>query len=97
MIVLPLFYDQPGNAARVLYHGLGVRSRFDKVSTSGLGRLMESVVENPSFGERARRMAASFVDAQARAPSVGVVESLIANRLAAEIRTGASAADIRTL
>jgi hypothetical protein len=32
MLVAPLFYDQPGNAARVVHHGLGARANFPERS-----------------------------------------------------------------
>lgn len=58
MIVFPGAVDQPGNAARVVYHRLGVRSSFKRVSSLEFLRLMDQVFGDPSF----EITAASFKD-----------------------------------
>src|SRR5215203_5484378 len=40
MLLIPIHYDEFGNAARVVYHGLGVRLQLEKVSAVELGRLL---------------------------------------------------------
>jgi zeaxanthin glucosyltransferase len=80
MVVLPLFYDQPGIAARVVHHGVGVRGRFDGVSASKLGRLMDDVLGRPDYLMRVRRLARVFVERQGRSPSTDLIERLAAGR-----------------
>src|SRR5205085_4052130 len=84
MLLIPLFYDQPGNAARVVYHGLGARLPLKKLSTRELGRLIDAVLEDPSYSARAKLMSKRFVELENRAPAVEIVESVLAGRSLAE-------------
>jgi zeaxanthin glucosyltransferase len=77
MVLLPMFHDHPGNAARVVHHGLGVRGRFVADPTK-LGRWMDTVMGDPAYRERARRMSQIFRDWEARSPGVEVVERIAA-------------------
>ncbi len=43
MIVIPIAYDMHGNAARVVYHGLGVRAELRKLTVKHLQDLVEGV------------------------------------------------------
>jgi zeaxanthin glucosyltransferase len=76
MVLLPMFYDHPGNAARVVHHGLGVRGDFLGVSSSKLRRWMDKVLYDPAYKERARRMSSLFRDWEARMPGVEMVERM---------------------
>ncbi|HMG56912.1 MAG TPA: glycosyltransferase, partial [Kofleriaceae bacterium] len=53
MIAIPQGYDQPGNAARVEYHGIGVRVPAAEVSAPVLGGLIERILRG-SDGMRGR-------------------------------------------
>ena len=48
MLLVPIHYDEFGNAARVVYHRLGVRLQLEKVSAFELGRLIDRVLEDTS-------------------------------------------------
>ena len=74
MVVVPFFYDQPGNAARVVYHGLGIHLPAREVSAANLGASMERVLAEPSFRAGVTRMSAVFREREAQAPSVQIVE-----------------------
>ncbi len=80
MIVLPIFYDQRGNAARVVYHGLGARGDLKRISPDGIGALMSAALENPGAFERSRRMSTVFVEAERRGPSVDILEAALKSR-----------------
>jgi MGT family glycosyltransferase len=80
MLLIPLFYDQPGNAARVVYHGLGARLRLKSLSTRELGRLIDTVLEDPSYSAQAKLMSKRFVELENRAPAVEIIESVLAGR-----------------
>ena len=62
MVVYPLRADQPGNSARVVYHGLGLRGsvRRDRVDT--ILRKVEQVIGDHAFHERLERMRRAFVE-----------------------------------
>lgn len=46
MIVFPGAVDQPGNAARVVYHKLGVRGNFRRVSSKKIARMINYILSN---------------------------------------------------
>jgi UDP:flavonoid glycosyltransferase YjiC (YdhE family) len=56
MIVFPLAVDQPGNAARVVYHHLGLKGDIYKVTDESIGALIDRVINDPSYSSAASRM-----------------------------------------
>lgn len=60
MIVFPFRWDQPHNAARVAYHGLGMRGEVTDISTHEIDRLIETVSENVYFRRRINEMRKVF-------------------------------------
>ncbi|PTL76950.1 glycosyltransferase [Vitiosangium sp. GDMCC 1.1324] len=83
MVVLPVQFDQPGVAARVAHHGLGVRSSIDTLSPDTLTGLLDEVVEKPSYRRNLERMQAIFQAAEQ--------EQLMADTLEKHLRTRGSA------
>jgi len=80
MVLLPIFYDQPGNAARAVHHGLGVMGSFADASASKLGDWMDAVMSDPLYKERVQLMSRLFRDWEARSPGVELVERMIQRR-----------------
>ena len=74
MVALPRFYDQKGNAARVLYHGLGLVGDWSAIGAEDLGRLMDRVMSEPGFTERARAMSREFTAQETASRGVEIVE-----------------------
>ncbi|XP_078573757.1 UDP-glucuronosyltransferase 2C1-like [Branchiostoma floridae x Branchiostoma japonicum] len=56
MVCLPLFADQPANAARVVARGLGVTLDFSTVTADQLYQAVLHVVTNTSYRETAARL-----------------------------------------
>ncbi|XP_078684777.1 UDP-glucuronosyltransferase 1-2-like [Branchiostoma floridae x Branchiostoma belcheri] len=56
MVCLPLFGDQPANAARVVARGLGVKLDFSTVTADELYRAVLHVLTNNSYRETAARL-----------------------------------------
>eukprot|EP00058_Branchiostoma_floridae_P018053 XP_002603542.1 hypothetical protein BRAFLDRAFT_220053 [Branchiostoma floridae] len=56
MVCLPLFSDQPANAARVVARGLGVKLDFSTVTSDQLYQAILHVVTNTSYQETAARL-----------------------------------------
>jgi zeaxanthin glucosyltransferase len=54
MVAIPIGYDQPGVAARIAHHGAGEFIELDDLTTERLGSLIEKVLQDPSYRERAR-------------------------------------------
>ncbi len=78
MVVFPVTSDQPGNAARVVFHGLGLRGDKEKIKPAELVAQISRVMDEPSFRERIGKMSARFREVEARSPSMDVLEQLMA-------------------
>lgn len=55
LICLPIGRDQPANAARVVYHGAGVRLN-KKTSPDKISKAIIKVVENPDYEKKAKEL-----------------------------------------
>jgi zeaxanthin glucosyltransferase len=55
MLAIPIGYDQPGVAARIAYHGVGEFIDIENLSVEWLRRLMQQVLENPQYRQKARK------------------------------------------
>lgn len=55
LICIPIGRDQPGNAARVVYHGVGLRLN-QKVSVADIRRAIQKILHDASYRENARRL-----------------------------------------
>jgi len=53
MVAIPIAYDQPGTAARIASHGVGELVELDELTTERLRGLIEKVLQDPSYRERA--------------------------------------------
>jgi UDP:flavonoid glycosyltransferase YjiC (YdhE family) len=60
-VCLPLGRDQLDNAARVDHHGAGLRLK-PKADAATIARAVERVIDDPSFAQNARRLAAAIAD-----------------------------------
>jgi MGT family glycosyltransferase len=92
LVCLPIGRDQPDNAARVEWHGAGLR-RSPKSSPAVIRAAVESVLNDASFAASARRLAAAFAEERpaARAPSALVaVAGRIGSTRATTPRTAAA-------
>ena len=78
MLLIPLFYDQAGNAARVVYHHLGESLELGKLTNAEMGRGIDRLFEDPSYCEQVKLMSEKFVRTENRAPSVDIIESVLA-------------------
>jgi UDP:flavonoid glycosyltransferase YjiC (YdhE family) len=70
LVCLPIGRDQPDNAARVEWHGAGLRLS-PRSSPAVIGAAVERVLRDPAFAASAGRLAAAFAEEQAseRAPN----------------------------
>lgn len=55
MLVFPLDVDQPGNAARVVHHGLGLAGDVAKTDGRELLRMVDRVLKEPSFAAQSAK------------------------------------------
>ena len=73
-------FDQPGNAARVEYHGLGVQLRGRGTRTQ-LRRLLDLVLQSSEIRESTTRMQRRFQAADSNPPAVDIIEDYLEKRL----------------
>jgi zeaxanthin glucosyltransferase len=79
MVVVPLGAgtDQPGNAARVVHHSLGVRESFRGMTASKLLRAVERVRASEPIASATRRMQMEFQRAELASPGADLLEALM--------------------
>ena len=80
MLLIPLSYDEPGNAARVVYHGLGLRLDLEQVSPATLGSSIDRLLNDGSFLVNARRMSQKFIEMEQRSPACEIIDKMLAGR-----------------
>jgi zeaxanthin glucosyltransferase len=77
MIAIPFDADQPGNAARVVYHNLGIRVFPRNAFTVDLLELTKQVCASPTYRENLRRMRLEFDRQRAKQSAADLIESLL--------------------
>jgi len=63
MVALPRSFDQPGMGARIEYAGLGLRASFDRFTAEQLRDLIERVLYEETFQQRAKDLQKAMLDA----------------------------------
>jgi UDP:flavonoid glycosyltransferase YjiC (YdhE family) len=79
MIVFPVRWEQPNNAARVAYHGLGVRGDIDNASVPRILSLIDAIEQSPSFKSRVAAMSRAFRQAEAQERGATTIERILSN------------------
>ena len=79
MIVYPLSneIDQPGNAARVEYHGIGIKGKIGKETTAGLINKIDKVLSDPSFKINITKMQSIYNSYGDVSKTLNIIESYI--------------------
>lgn len=77
MIVFPFIRDQPGVAARVVHHGVGVRGNIHDVSVETVHSLINEIDRNPLLRMRCERMAERFKVREQAGEAVRIVLSIV--------------------
>ncbi len=80
MIVMPMGRDQPGNGARVEFHGLGRAVRPTDLTPDRARAMIAEVLTEPSYRERTAAMAIRFREEAAKQSAVALVESMLGAR-----------------
>jgi len=55
MVAIPVGFDQPGIAARIVYHGVGKSIPVASMNKEDLSGAIQEVLENPRYRDAARR------------------------------------------
>jgi UDP:flavonoid glycosyltransferase YjiC (YdhE family) len=77
MIVFPLMRDQPFNAARVAYHGIGLRGDTSHPSVENMLLMIGRIDSDPSFKARIEAMRARFLEAEGSWKGPDMIEKLV--------------------
>jgi zeaxanthin glucosyltransferase len=80
MLLIPIHYDEFGNAARVVYHGLGTRLSLNKVTAVNLGRLIDRVLKDSSYSTRAKLMSEKLRKLEHQSPGVAIIEDILSGK-----------------
>jgi zeaxanthin glucosyltransferase len=78
MLVFPLDIDQPGNAARVVHHGLGLAGAVAETSEARLLAMVDQVLGEPSFVARCLAMQKALLALEQAEPGASLVEGFLA-------------------
>ena len=75
LLVRPVAFDQKGNLARILYHGLG--ERLGPTNARKLGSQIRRMIDNNGYRARAMTLAAEIARAGGRTRAADIVERMI--------------------
>ena len=81
MICFPVSRDQPGNAARVYFHKLGLRSNYEKVTTYDLRHMINEIATNPLYSISVNQMREQSQAANNNSLAVKIVENIIGKQI----------------
>ncbi len=84
MLVFPGLYDQFGNAARVLYHGLGYVGHMTRTASKEIRAMVLSIENDCLVRSNIQSMREKFVLVEEKTPSIGIIEKLINKKLIVE-------------
>ena len=77
MVVYPRGDDQPGNAARVVYHGLGVQGNQEQDSPATIAAHVRRVLDDAAYRSNVQHLRNVFLDYDRRNVDVEALESLL--------------------
>lgn len=78
MILFPLIRDHPAIAARVVYHGLGIRGSLRGATVGEIQSMIGRIEDDPSFRERLEAMSKRFREVEGSGIGVEIVQSILA-------------------
>jgi zeaxanthin glucosyltransferase len=78
MVVIPMTFDQPGAAARVVFHGLGVAvARRTAGLSNAIHASVWTVLRDPAIGSRLARMSEVFHQAESEQRAAVLIETIL--------------------
>jgi zeaxanthin glucosyltransferase len=77
MLVFPLEFDHFGNAAKVVYHKLGLCGKFLKVNKAMLINLINKLNGNEQYRVNLSIMQNKFKELELQTPSIKIIESML--------------------
>jgi MGT family glycosyltransferase len=77
MIVVPMMWDQPVNAERVVYHGLGLQANPSLLTSQLIDSFIDKLNSDASFRVRVASMSKVFKKAEDYGKGVKIIESIL--------------------
>ena len=77
MLVFPITRDQPGLAARVVYHEIGLRGSMRKATSDDLLEMLTLVLADTSFSERVAAMSDVFHSAEEAGAGLALIQAYL--------------------
>jgi MGT family glycosyltransferase len=74
MVAIPVGFDQPGIAARIVYHGVGKSVPIASMNTESLSEAIQEVLGNPSYRDTVRRFQRTIVQTRGLDRAADVLE-----------------------
>jgi zeaxanthin glucosyltransferase len=74
MVAIPMGFDQPGVAARIAYHGVGEFVEEADLTAKRLLQLIQTVLNNPGYREKARYFQKVIARAQGLDTAADLIE-----------------------
>jgi zeaxanthin glucosyltransferase len=84
MLALPIAFDQPGAAARLVHAGAGLRLSPTWATTGSIERRLRQLLTSPRFGERASALGAAVASAGGVQRAVDLIERAVSQHVAKE-------------
>jgi MGT family glycosyltransferase len=84
ILALPIAFDQPGTAARVVHAGLGLKASARFSGSAQLRTLLERLLTEPSFGTRLEALSGSVAAAGGTLRAADIIEAALQQALAPE-------------
>lgn len=78
MLALPMAFDQPGVAARVAYHGAGLRLDHRWATVGSLQSALSHLLDEPAFARRAQALGATIRTAGGAPAAADAIETALA-------------------
>jgi len=77
MIAFPIGFDHPGNSARIVYHGLGLRGHIKGLTVEKLSRMLEQINNNPYYRIQTALMQKKINATETDNPGIELINTLI--------------------
>ncbi len=76
MVVYPISFDQPGNSARVSYHGLGKVGNLKKATPESIHALIQEVLSDAEIRNNVEKMSKIFRESEEKAALLEWIEKM---------------------
>jgi zeaxanthin glucosyltransferase len=78
ILALPIAFDHPGMAARMVHAGIGLRASYRFATPASLARLLRRLLDEPQFGARLDELSGAVARAGGTARAADIVEAALA-------------------